>query len=142
MLQLFKGLTRTTKFDPECSDLADRHYSRQKRGELQFIPPGQTLVLRDANAEVLFVWCCQKFRLDNQTGVNCTLFRNESWRLSSDIILEAERFVFGKWGRTRLFTFIDPAKVRSINPGCCFIKAGWNRCGRTKSGKLIFEKFA
>ena len=33
-----------------------------------------------------------------------------------------------------------PHATRSRNPGYCFQKAGWRRCGVTKGGLLIFEK--
>ena len=36
----------------------------------------------------------------------------------------------------------ESRKIRSTNPGYCFIKAGWRKCGRTKSGKMILEKVA
>jgi hypothetical protein len=35
---------------------------------------------------------------------------------------------------------VNPEKIRSVNPGCCFKKAGWKQCGITKGGILIFEK--
>jgi hypothetical protein len=79
-------------------------------------------------------------RMDTQTGFNCAIFRNESSRRSSEIILEAERFAVAKWGPSRAFTFVDVRKVRSSNPGWCFIAAGWRKCGKTKSGKIILEK--
>jgi len=80
-------------------------------------------------------------RMDKQTGYNCAIFRNESSRLSSEIILEAEALAELKWGANRCYTFIDPRKIRSTNPGCCFKKAGWTGAGRTKSNKVILEKF-
>ncbi len=39
-----------------------------------------------------------------------------------------------------MFTFVNPDKIRSINPGCCFIKAGWHREGMTKGGLMILAK--
>jgi len=81
-----------------------------------------------------------KLRMDTQTGFNCAIFRNESERRSSEIILEAERFAVAKWGPNRAYTFVDGRKVRSSNPGWCFIAAGWRKCGKTKSGKIILEK--
>ncbi len=44
------------------------------------------------------------------------------------------------WPGERHYTKVDPAAVRSTNPGFCFIAAGWKRCGTTKNGKLILEK--
>ena len=33
-----------------------------------------------------------------------------------------------RWPGERLFTYVDPNKVRSFNPGYCFLRAGWDRC--------------
>ena len=79
-------------------------------------------------------------RMDNQEGYNCTIFRNESQRKSSEIILEAETFAVAKWGPGRAYTFIDSRKIRSVNPGYCYKVAGWKDVGATKSGKRILEK--
>lgn len=38
-----------------------------------------------------------------------------------------------------MITFIDPRKVRSTNPGCCYRKAGFRRVGRTAKGLLTFQ---
>lgn len=140
LLPFTSTLTITTHFDPEMAMLADRHYSRQSKGSRQFTCPARKLILRDAGATVLFAWTWQKYRRDGQQGYNCSIFRNESNRLSSDIILEAEHFAVEKWGVGRAFTMIDPQKIASKNPGYCFKRAGWKLCGRTKNGKLILEK--
>ena len=85
-------LIRTNHFDPEMAMLADRHYSRRTPGARQFCYSGRKLVLRNAEGTVLFVWMFPdaQLRMDKQTGYNCAIFRNESSRLSSEIILEAE----------------------------------------------------
>jgi hypothetical protein len=136
------GLIRTTPFDPEMAALADRHYSRRTPGSRQFCNNGRKLVLRNAEGTVLFVWMypMEWMRFDSQSGYNCMIFRNESSRLSSEIILEAEGFAVEKWGSGRAYTFIDSAKIRSVNPGCCYKKAGWRFSGMSKGGKHIFEK--
>jgi len=141
MLPFSDGLIRTHHFDPEMAALADRHYTRQSIGARQFAGNGQKIVLRDAAGTVLFVWLRQDWRLDDLSGFNCQWFRNESPRRSSDIILEAEHFAIERWGTGLAFTFVDPSKIKSTNPGCCFKKAGWKRMPEsTKSGKLIFLK--
>jgi hypothetical protein len=142
LLPFTDGLMITTPFDRECAMLADRHYSRRTVGSWQFAYSGRKLVLRDARGDVLFVWMFpdQALRMDNQAGYNCAIFRNESPRRSSSIILEAERFAIEKWGPNRLFTYVDPRKIRSTNPGYCFLMAGWRRAGFTKKGKLLLVK--
>lgn len=135
------GLLESDRCDSECSALADRHYSRQSVGKLKFVPPGESIVLRNAEGTVVFVWLRNTVpRYDKQVGVNCTIFRNESARRSSDIIVEAETFAVKRWGAIRAFTYVDASKVKSSNPGCCFKKAGWAMCGKSKSGLLLFEK--
>lgn len=129
--------------DPYGYELARRHYSarnyRQQRQRL-FVGPGRKLVLLSKDGAALFVW--RRF-VDGtqppQTGHNCALFRNEGVTLSSDLIREAVAIVFNRWGRDRCYTLVNAEKVRSTNPGCCFLKAGWRRGGTTKTGKLIFE---
>lgn len=125
--------------------LADRHYTRRKKsiGKRQFATCTKNLILRDAAGTVLFIWTFPDAakRWDIQTGYNCSIFRNESARRSSEIILEAERFAVAKWGPGRAYTFVDGKKLRSSNPGYCYIAAGWKPCGKSKGGKRILEKF-
>ncbi len=119
--------------DPELRALADRHYSRRHPGAACFAGVGQKIVLRNPEGTWLFVWRRSTIkRKDNQAGWECSIFRNESRTLSSEIILACERYVEG-----RKFTYIDAKKVRSTNPGCCFLKAGWHRAGRSKDKGLI-----
>lgn len=103
------------------------------------MPPGETLILRDANGSVVFGWCKQKYRADLQDGICCTIFRNESGVLSSLLIAEAENAARKRWGTVRAFTYVDPEKVRSKNPGFCFKAAGWTMVATAK-GKLLLEK--
>jgi hypothetical protein len=104
-------------------------------------PPGERMVLMTPGCDALFIWNVQKFRNDKQDGINCTLFRNESDKLSSEMILEAEKMAIEKWGNQRLFTFVDPGKIKSSNPGYCFKVAGWRFCGVSKKkGLHILEK--
>lgn len=125
-----------------------RHYSAFKNGRkprapsnrLQFVGPGEHLVLITPEADAVFAWR-KGINGDGQQGVMCSIFRNESDRRSSDLILAAEQMAWKKWPADRLFTYVDPRKVRSVNPGCCFKKAGWKTCGRSKKGLLILEKF-
>lgn len=122
-----------------------RHYSyrpyKDGRKPKHFVGPGEKMVLITADAMALFVW--RKFISgDGQQGINCAVFRNESPILSSELILEAERFAWARWPGERLYTYVNPRKIRSSNPGCCFKRAGWRTCGITKWNRLvILEKF-
>ena len=90
----------------------------------------------------LFAWIFPdpSMRMDGQTGYNCAIFRNESARRSSDIILEAEQIAFDKWGPHRLYTYIDQTKIKSANPGYCYKCAGWKYVGLSKGGKHLLAK--
>ena len=137
-------LVKTSHYDDECRQLADRHYSRRTPGARQFAYAGRKLVLRDPAGLVVFVWMWPypEMRMDGQDGYNCSIFRNESGRRSSEIILEAEEMAFDKWGAGRVFTYVDPRKIRSTNPGYCFLRAGWRREGLSKSGLVLLAKDA
>ena len=142
LLPFTDGLVKTTHFDQEMRMLADRHYARRTLGARQFCYSGRKLVLRDALAQVLFVWMYPdpSMRMDGQTGYNCAIFRNESGRQSSDIILEAEAMATEKWGPHRFYTYVWPAKIKSSNPGYCFKCAGWRFVRVTPSGKHLLVK--
>lgn len=142
MLAWTEGLMRTTHFDDEMRQLADRHYSRRTIGARQFLYSGRKLVLRNAEGTVLFAWMWpdESMRMDGQAGYNNALFRNESSRKSSDIILEAEQAAFERWGPNRLYTYVDPKAVRSPNPGYCFKVAGWKFVRLSAGGKHLLAK--
>ncbi len=121
-----------------------RHYTaRQQRKVFQFVGPGGKLVLLTPDARALFVW--RKFKSDaGEIGVNCAVFRNERTTAgrSSDLILAAKEIAWQRWPGERLYTYVDPSKVRhKRDPGRCFLRAGFKVCGLTKSGKLILEAF-
>jgi len=154
-LAFTSGLMRTTHFDDEMRQLADRHYSRRTVGARQFLYNGRKLVLRNAEGTVLFGWMYpqEEMRMDGMKGYNCAIFRNESKRKASEIILEAERWAFERWGPNRLYTYIDPTKTKVIKVhgrrviGFAFIKAGWKPLVRldgtprtSKDGKHILVK--
>lgn len=126
-LAFSSSLIVTTPFDPEMAALADRHYSRRTIGARQFLYNGRKIVIRDALGEVLFGWMFPQaiLRMDGQSGYNCAIFRNESRRLSSEIILECEAIAIERWGPNRMYTYVNPAKIASVNPGYCFKQAGW-----------------
>ena len=130
--------------NPIAQKLADRHYSRKTPGSKKgFVRPGEKLVLLSPDGNALFVWlrADPALREDHIDGVNCTIFRNESSVLSSKLVLEAEKFAHGRWPGLKFFTYVSKEKVKSKNPGWCFMKAGWKLVGENKTGKLrLFVK--
>jgi hypothetical protein len=138
----------TTDGDPHGLALYERHYScyqyQDGRRRRLFIGPGEKLVLLTSCARALFVW--RKFLDDSgQSGVCCAVFRNETGQGNTDqlrssmLIREAMEIAWRRWSGERLYTFVDTAKVRSQNPGACFLLAGWRRAGITRGGLLILE---
>jgi hypothetical protein len=132
---------RVDKFDARTAELADRHYSRRTPGSPQFMPPGQTIILYLPGA--VFGW----WRPDPTSGITamngldgwtCTIFRNESPALSSELILHAEKCLAGYTdgcGPDGMLTYVWDSKVASTNPGYCFQQAGWQRRGRSADGR-------
>ena len=133
---------KTKDGDPGVLSLYSRHYSRgtHARKTTQFVGPGEHMVLRTIDGLAFFVW--RKFinQDHRQHGVNCAAFRNEGPRLSSGLIHAACALAWARWPGMRLYTYVNAARVRSKNPGYCFIAAGWARCGRSKKGLHIFER--
>jgi len=136
--------------DPRVYALMKRHYTfhpyadgrRQNaayRNRKLVVGPGEKLVLLTVDCNALFIW--RKFKdRSGQTGINCAVFHNESELLSSELIREAAWIAWQRWPGQRLYTYVNVSKIKSANPGYCFKMAGWNICGKTKSGLVILEK--
>lgn len=130
--------------DPTGRSIFDRHYSRyfykDGRDPKLYVGPGYKMVLLTPCARALFIW--RKFiDASGQQGVNCAVFRNEGAGLSSTLIRRADELADVRWPGERHYTYVSAAKVQSSNPGFCFIKAGWRKCGITRARKLlIFER--
>ncbi len=150
MTQLMLPITtgpweRVLDGDQRAAAIYDRHYSRNPaaRGDPRFAGPGFKVVLLTTCMRALFVWRVfqSKDPLAKPGDVNCAIFRNEGAGLASELIIAAEAHAIAEWGQRRFYTYVNPRKVRSQNPGCCFIRAGWSRCGVTKTRRLlILEK--
>lgn len=130
--------------DKDCLELYERHYSAYRyadgRQRKLFVGPGEKVVLRTERGDACFVW--RKFIDDSgQSGVNCAVFRNESPHRSSYLIRQADAIADCLWPDSRHYTYVNPKEVRSSNPGFCFLVAGWHRCGVTKSGLIVLERF-
>lgn len=129
--------------DPRAAALYARHYSARKsrrREDRRIAGPGRKMVLLTPDCAALFVW--RQFRsLDRQEGLSAACFRNEGGLLSSWLIRQAEVLAQRKWpGETRFYTYVNPQRVRSPNPGYCFKMAGYQACGKTVRGLIILEK--
>lgn len=137
--------------DPEFVALHRRHYSRyvyaDGRQTKLCVGPGYKRLLRTWDADASWAWrvfiddCIDERTGKKQEGVNCAIFRNESSHRSSDLVRQADAIADCIWPDLRRhYTYVDPKKVKSKNPGYCFLMAGWRRCGMTKSGLIILER--
>lgn len=109
-----------------------RHY-RDGRRPAKVMGPGEYMLLMTLDSLAVFGWLRNR-RDDDQDGISCALFRNVGPHRSSDLIREADQLAWERWEDRRHFTYVNPRKVRSLNPGYCFLQAGWTRVGRSKSG--------
>ncbi|MEK5183373.1 hypothetical protein [Paenibacillus sp. FSL P4-0288] len=129
----------TKKTDQDCVALADRHYSRVTVGASQFTRPGDNLVLRTQCGDAVWVsWYSNKRDDEFIDVIECTIFRNESEYLSSDLVKWAIYASIQKWGipKEGFITFVKDSAVRSSNPGANYQKAGFKKVGETKVRKL------
>jgi hypothetical protein len=130
--------------DPRGAALADRHYSRQAHGSAQFVPPGRCLVLTTACGGAVWVtsWPFAEHVRHLWAGAwTCSIFRNETEHLSSELIREAvaaTRFRWPEVPELGMLTFVDAGKVRrKRDPGRCFRRAGFVEVGRTVDLGLV-----
>lgn len=136
--------------DPRAVGMYRRHYSSAKNPHpliRQFIGPGEKMALLTQNGRALFAW--RKFKDDSgQQGVNCAVFRVERTpschnsshpHCPSNLIVRACELAWSRWPGERLYTYVDPKAIHSGNPGYCFKRAGWKRCGETRSGLVVLE---
>lgn len=133
------------------------HYSRRTPGSQTFTGCGQEIVLVTSCGRA--VWACIYQRTPAPRGTGASrgrsgatratryvwrnmIFRNEGAGLSSDLIREALVVTYREWVKRygklpdeRLRTEVKVNAIRSTNPGCCYLKAGWER-GPLVRGKL------
>jgi hypothetical protein len=137
---------RSHRADPRGVPLADRHYTRQTVGSPQFMPPGRALVLLTADADAIWGtgWPFAEYVKHEWAGAwVCTIFRNESPYLSSELIREAVAATRCYWGDPPdlgMVTFVDAGKVRrKRDPGRCYLRAGFRHVGYTKGGLVALQ---
>lgn len=143
--------TLSHRADPVAASLADRHYSRQKHGSPQFVPPGRCLVLVTPCARAYWVtsWPFAEYVKHKWAGAwMCSAFRSEGAGVASDLIrsaLAATRWRYGEPPPLGLVSFIDRRKVRPVmvrgEPvwGWTWLKAGGRIVGETKGGLLAVQ---
>lgn len=151
------GWWLTKDGDEYCLEMYLRHYSanryadgRRENGNgssrYQFVGPGEKWVLRTWDCSAMWVWrkfiddCIDQRTGQRQQGINCAVFRNESPQRSSTLVRAADAIADCIWPGERHYTYVDAKKIRSKNPGYCFLKAGWQRAGHTKNGLIVLEK--
>ena len=137
---------RSNRADPEVVPLADRHYNRQKIGSPQFAPPGRCLVLKTAFLDAFWItsWPFAQYVKHAWGGAwICSAFRNEGPQLSSTLIRQAVSATLHEYGEAPelgMVTFVNAAKVRrKRDPGRCYLRAGFSRCGMTKGGLIALQ---
>ena len=121
---------RIKKSDPAAVALANEHYSRRAFGKQggQLGPPGRLICLATAARDAVWVshWPYAHLALDGLDAFRCTMFRNTSQYLSSELIRQAREITCAVWGPAPLWlTWIAPELIRSSNPGYCFKMDGW-----------------
>jgi hypothetical protein len=104
--------------------------------------PGEKLALITDDHAAIFLWRLFVSMDRRQTdSLNCSAFRNTSPILSSQLITEADAIADAHWPHIRRhYTYVNPEKIRSTNPGACFKHAGWTSAGTTTKGLIILER--
>jgi len=124
--------------DPVVRALADRHYSRQKIGADQFVPPGRCLVLKTADATAAWIvsWPFAEYAHHAWAGAWMnSMFRNEGGHLSSDLIRWAVAHTRARWPDVPdlgIVSFVDTSKTEPKEvPSWCYRRAGFTHVGFT-----------
>lgn len=142
---------RSHRFDTAARLLADRHYSRQKPGSPQFMPPGSCRVLVANNGKSVFGLSFPKAEFVKHAWAGAwvvSIFRNEqAGPLASAMIREAMAIMQTEYDVPALgcVTFVDPKRVRGVVErgerikGFCFKRAGFRAVGETKRGLIAWQ---
>lgn len=156
MIETTKYWEISYRTDPRARKQADQHYSRQSVGAKNFVKPGSCLVLVLPGDTAYWVTsnCIAEYVKHDWAGAwECSAFRNDgSGLIGSDLILDAISATLWKYGTPPslgMITMVDPSKVagtfmridgvKTLVWGYCFIKAGFEYAGWTKSGKYVLR---
>lgn len=142
---------RSHRADPAAARLADRHYSRQKIGTPQFVPPGSCAVFITDCGRGFWVTSFPLAEYTKHAWAGawvCSAFRSEGAGCASQLIVlavAATRAHYGDVPPLGMITFIDrrfvrPTKVRGRDVfGWTYRKAGFTEVGETKGGLLALQ---
>jgi hypothetical protein len=142
---------RSNRADPAAARLADRHYSRQKIGHPQFVPPGSCAVFVTDCARAYWVTSFPIAQWVKHAWAGawvCSAFRQEGAGVASELIRQAvaaTRAHYGDPPPLGMITFVNREKVNPTmvrgNPvwGWTFRKAGFIEAGETKGGLLALQ---
>jgi hypothetical protein len=133
--------------DPATVALADNHYSRQKPGSPQFVPPGRCVVLLSTDGQSVWVsgWPFAEYVRHAWAGAwTNPMFRREGGDMvASKMIREAIAATRWRWGDPPdlgMVTFVDASKVKhKRDPGRCYRRAGFRPVGHTKGGLVALQ---
>lgn len=137
------------------------HYSRRTPGSKTFTGVGKEIVLVSACGRAVWAVVYQRTPSARGSGgsrgrVGMTdarprylwrnmVFRNEGAGLSSELIREATSRTYEEWliryhvlPEERLRTEIDVRRVKSTNPGYCYIMAGWEPGPIVRGKKFLY----
>lgn len=137
------------------------HYSRRTPGSKTFTGVGQEIVLVTDCGRA--VWAVVYQRTPSARGSGSSrgrkgktdarprylwrnmIFRNEGAGLSSDLIREATARTYEEWAKRygslpeeRLRTEVNVSKIRSVNPGYCYLMAGWERGPLVRGKRFLY----
>lgn len=141
--------------DPRARVIADRHYSRQKIGTPQFVPPGRCLVLHaeteTGSAYWVTSWPFGEYVKHRWPGAwICSAFRNEGAAPGVQMIIDAVAATLNRYGpppELGMITFVDPDQVEPTmvrgEPvwGWAFMMAGFVPDGFTRGGLIALKLY-
>lgn len=120
------------------------HYSRLTPGSSKLTGPGREVILVTGGGSAAALWAVTLQRPPKGEGLvwRNSVFRNLGAGLSSELIVAATRATYAEWRRkygalpeVPLRTEIDTRKVKSRNPGYCYLLAGWTKVPGPPSAK-------
>jgi hypothetical protein len=159
------GWSLSNRGDPRCCDVADRHYTRQKVGSPQFMPPGACVVLYASGrygGRAVWGTSMPYARYVKHAWAGawvCSIFRHEGpWRAHRLVrqAIAATLAVAGDPPALGMITFVNRKAVaptyvaapldpviygprRKAVYGQCFRQAGFREVGETKGGLLALQ---